>query len=317
MKKHRVMVIAAFLALVVSVGIPVVAQEGQPDKAVVPLSNPAKPAKIEASVLRGSITVKGYDGKDVIVEARVREKSLTGEDAEGLAAVLAEGQHGRSAGVFVAPKISGRLLLSQDEKSKKERSHEGMKQITAAMTGLSVEEDNNVVTVETESWKHAVDIVIQVPVSSSLDLGATNDGSITVENVSGEIEIGNTNGSITIRNASGTVVANTVNGDIEATLNRIASDKPLSFSNMNGDIDVTLPADIKANVKMKSQMGNIYSDFDVVLKATPQKAEEAAKSDKGKYRINFDKGIYGTINGGGPELSFSTFNGNIFIRKHK
>ncbi len=54
------------------------AKEETPDRAVVPLSNPAKPAKIEVTVMRGSITVKGYQGKEIIVEARVREKALAG-----------------------------------------------------------------------------------------------------------------------------------------------------------------------------------------------------------------------------------------------
>jgi hypothetical protein len=54
------------------------AKEEPPDRAVVPLTNPGKPAKIGVSVMRGSITVKAYEGKDVIVEARVREKALGG-----------------------------------------------------------------------------------------------------------------------------------------------------------------------------------------------------------------------------------------------
>ena len=34
---------------------------------------------------------------------------------------------------------------------------------------------------------------------------------------------------------------------------------------MNGEIDVTLPADIKANLKMKVDNGDMYTDFDVKL----------------------------------------------------
>jgi len=108
-----------------------------------------------------------------------------------------------------------------------------------------------------------------------------------------------------------------MNGDIEAVLSKVSADKPLSFSNMNGDIDVTLPADIKANVKMKSQMGNIYSDFDVTLKPTSKKVESSEEAEKGKYRISFDRAIYGIINGGGQEITLTTFRGDIFIRKKK
>jgi hypothetical protein len=317
MKTKKTLVMTAVLSLVLAAGIPAVSQEQQTtaDRAVVPLSDPSKPAVVEASVMRGGITVKGTTGKEVIVEARIRERSLSGELKLGqffgvapdkTAVAQALGAYGRALGT----------TRSKDEE-KQERSKEGMKLITAAATGLTVEEEGNVVTVHTESWKYSVDLTIQVPTNSSLKLRSTNDGDIVIENVNGELEINNTNGAITARNISGTVVANTVNGDIEVTLNRVTAGKPLSFTNMNGDVDITLPAEIKADVKMKSQMGDIYSDFDVSIKASPQKAKEAETPKAGTYRITFDKMIYGTINGGGQELTFSTFNGDIFIRKRK
>ncbi len=37
----------------------------------------------------------------------------------------------------------------------------------------------------------------------------------------------------------------------------------MSFSTMNGDVDVTMPGDVKARVKLKSDNGEIYSDFEV------------------------------------------------------
>jgi len=287
------------LALLVGLALLGYAQDAKTDRAVVPLTDPAKPALIKADVLMGSITVKGYDGKEVIVEAKVRERSLTDvdeEDDEETRAALAE--------------------EDQEEKDKAAKIA-GMKKIGVVNTGLEVEESNNVVSISAESWKYAVDITIQVPRASSLELHSTNDGDIVVENVSGEIEVENVNGSNTLRNISGNAVVNTVNGDVTVTMTRVTPDKPMSFSSMNGDVDVTLPADIKANVKMKSQQGEIYSDFDITLKPVPQKAEEVSKSGKGKYRISFEKNIYGAINGGGPEYSFNTFNGDVFIRKGK
>ena len=43
----------------------------------------------------------------------------------------------------------------------------------------------------------------------------------------------------------------------------------MSFSTMNGDIDVSLPADTKARVKMKADNGEIYSDFEVQQEPGP------------------------------------------------
>ena len=104
---------------------------------------------------------------------------------------------------------------------------------------------------------------------------------------------------------------------VEVTLARVAADKPLSFSTMNGDIDVTLPADVKANLKMKSEQGEIYSDFDINMTRQTAKSDAAEKTEQGKFRITFDKSLYGIVNGGGQEIGFNTFSGDIYIRKKK
>jgi DUF4097 and DUF4098 domain-containing protein YvlB len=286
-----------FLGLVLLVGAAALglAQDAKVDRAVVPLTTPGKPALIKAGVLMGGITVKGYEGKEVIVEARVREEKLEEGDEEDAA----------------------ELAGDEADKAEPDKSA-GMKLIPVVGTGLEIEEQDNVVTIGSESWKNAVDLVIQVPSASNLELSSTNDGDIVVENVSGAIEVSNVNGSNTLRNISGNVVAHTVNGEILVTMSRVTPDKPMSFSTMNGDIDVTFPADIKAAVRLKSQQGDIYSDFDVTLKPAPQKpAEQAEKSGKGKYRISFDRFLTGAVNGGGPEFTFNTFNGDIYIRKGK
>jgi hypothetical protein len=37
----------------------------------------------------------------------------------------------------------------------------------------------------------------------------------------------------------------------------------------------------------------------------------------GGYRVRMEKAVEGTIGGGGPELRFKTFNGDIVLRKPK
>jgi hypothetical protein len=352
-------------------------KEEPPDRAVVPLSNPAKPAKIEVSVMRGSITVKGYEGKEVIIEARVREKALSNYGSYypvGPFAVVAppakpdqptppaapapapvpSAQAGQRAErvqreierqalahqsldelahqsldeqeVLAKRLTSGEKARSlygeyfQDDKAKreaKEKRTAGMKLLSGSASGLEIEEEDNVVQISTESWKAATDLVIQVPRAASLEIRSTMDGAVVVEGVSGEIDINNINGPVTLKNVSGNTLVHTVNGDIEVVLARVAADKPLSFSTMNGDIDVTLPADVKANLKMKAEQGEIYSDFDINMTRQPAKSEAAEKTEQGKFRITFDKALYGIVNGGGQEIGFNTFSGDIYIRKKK
>ena len=125
------------------------------------------------------------------------------------------------------------------------------------------------------------------------------------------------NGPVKLMNVSGVVVAHALNGEVQVVMDQIQSGKAMSFSSLNGDIDVTLPADAKARVKMKSDHGDVFSDFEIKLEATAGSALEEGKSGKGKYRVRLDKAVYGTINGGGPDMQFTTLNGRIYIRKKK
>ena len=85
---------------------------------------------------------------------------------------------------------------------------------------------------------------------------------------------------------------------------------------LNGSIDVTLPADFKGNVKLSADRGEIYSDFDFKLTGSPLVTQKNDTAD-GKFRVRVDRTMTGTINGGGTEATFKTYNGKIFIRKKK
>ena len=197
----------------------------------------------------------------------------------------------------------------------RERSEGGPRRLSINTTGLTVEEENNEVRINTESYARAIDLTISVPVHTSLHLRAINDGDIVVTGVDGELDVDDINGPVTLNNISGSVVAHALNGKVLVTFVRV-NQKPMAFSSLNGDIDVTFPADLKANVSIKSDRGDVFSDFDVQLQATaPQQVVEDSRKNGGKYRVRIDKTVHGTINGGGPEIQFTNFQGGIYIRK--
>src|SRR5262249_48890991 len=135
---------------------------------------------------------------------------------------------------------------------------------------LTVEEENNDVRINTESYARPVDVTISVPVHTSLKLRAVNDGDIVVTGVDGELDVDDVNGSVTLNNISGSAVAHALNGHLHATFTRVNPQKAMAFSSLNGDIDVTFPADLKANVRIRSDRGDVFSDFDVQLQAASQ-----------------------------------------------
>lgn len=278
-------------------------QDSATEKVTVPFSNPGKPGKIEVSNQRGSITVKGYSGQEVIVAATIREKKV-GEEDEAQRDLRADERE----------RMAGRAEKEADQSQKTT----GLKKIPLpGSSGLTIEEENNTIEIRTSSIRQSVDLNIQVPYSTSMELSTLISGNIAIDGVRGDIDVSNMNGSIMLTAISGTVLAHSLNGGIEVVFKEITPGKPMSFSTMNGDIDLILPGSTKANLKMKTDYGDIFSDFDIKINPTPQKASEEPTREGGRYRISFDKYYLGSINGGGPEYLLKTFHGDIMIRKAK
>ena len=205
------------------------------------------------------------------------------------------------------------IKISSDQKKVEESSKNGLKRIPNSSFGLTAQEDNNTVSVSTDFSNKNVKLEIQVPVNFNLRLKAIDNGDISVQNVTGEIEVNHVNGGISLVDVSGSAVVNTTNGDIKANLSKVTENAPMSFTTFNGNVDVTLPASVKASVKMKSDMGELFTDFDMDMKKSTPKQEN--KIEDGVYRVSIDKWITGDINGGGPEMTFKNFQGDIIIRK--
>lgn len=276
-------IVKAIAALIWLGTAPVLAQSDVKEQLTVPLTDPGKPGSLEVGLMHGFIHVVGYNGKEVIIDATSdgtrRNRDVSRPDA------------GRN-------------------------TESGMRRIpTGNPFDLSAEEKNNRVKVSTSSIHNPVNLTIKVPQRFSLKLNTINQGDITVENVTGELEINNVNGPIELTNIGGSAVANTINGDLKATFRDVSANTPMAFSTLNGRVDVTFPASVKANVKMKSDRGDLFSDFDIDVDKAQPKATRSAQS--GMYRVTIDDWVYGKINGGGPEVMMKSMQGNIYVRKAK
>lgn len=205
------------------------------------------------------------------------------------------------------------ITVSSEQKKVEDKSKNGLKRIPNNSFGLTVKEENNHVKVKTDFNKKNIILEIKVPQNFGLKLRAVNDGDIEVENVNGEMEINHVNGEITLTDVSGSAMVNTMNGDIKVNFKDVTKNTPMAFTTFNGDVDVTFPEDFKASVKMQSSMGEIYTDFDMVMKKSTPKEEKNA--EEGVYKISIEEWVNGDINGGGPEMTLKNFQGDIIIRK--
>jgi hypothetical protein len=243
----------------------------------VSFSDPSRPGTLKLNVIVGRVTVRGTNRKDVSIEWQPRGAPRGGRGRPDPAAAA------------------------------------GLKRVTSNSGGFTLEQEANTNTIEISAPPfNRTDYEIQVPSRTNLEVSSVND-AIVVEGIEGELVINGVNGPVTLTNVTGSVVANTVHGKLVAVMTRVTDQKAMAFTSFHGDVDVTLPSSIKANLKLQSNQGDVFTNFDLDVKPAPKPTPQP--QGKGRVRTDLDTPTYGSVNGGGVEFAISSVHGNVYVRK--
>ncbi|MBT5900619.1 MAG: DUF4097 family beta strand repeat protein, partial [Opitutaceae bacterium] len=184
-------------------------------------SNPVEPGRFKARLMQGEVSIRGGDVAEVTVSTD-------------------------------APR-------NAEEKPRED----GMRVISSGAS-FSLQENDNTVTLDyghQGSWVDHSQFVITVPHNTNLDIEISMGGEISIADISGDVSIKNLNGEIELNDLSGGAIIESMNGEIEASFLEVHPDRPLSFTSMNGEIALHLPADAAANVRFRTQNGSILTNF--------------------------------------------------------
>lgn len=162
-------------------------------------------------------------------------------------------------------------------------------------------------------YHYKVNFTVKVPYGTNLHISTVNEGVVTVENVSGTLDINNVNGGITVKNAKSTTRAHTVNGDVTVDyLNNPV--EASSYYTINGTIRVNYQPGLSADCTFKSMNGEFFTDFTDTQQLPAKVTKVESKKGKGSvYKI--DKITTVRFGKGGRTFNFETLNGNVYIKK--
>jgi DUF4097 and DUF4098 domain-containing protein YvlB len=242
---------------------------------VVPLSDPSRPAVLEVALFSGDIEVEAYDGNEIIIVADAPMRGTDGEE---------------------------------------EARPDGLRRIQSSSVALTVEEGDNKVSVRMDFSPKNVDLEVRVPRRTSVHANLVNGGDITIANVTGEHELQNVNGDVVARDIAGSAVLNSTNGDVRATFTAVEGDRPMSFTSFNGDVDVSLPRNLAADLLVTSQQGDVFTDFEFEEQQDPPAVQRRGDAG-GRVVMRMQRETRYAIGGGGRDIQLRTFNGDIMIRK--
>lgn len=208
------------------------------------------------------------------------------------------------------------ILIDVASTGKKDQStgHGMLLLQSGSSKSIITQEKNNVVSISNvSSLREAATLNIKLPAGATHIKVSVNDGSISASDISGDIEVSNLHGDISLNNISGSVVANSNQGSVKVNFKSVNTNSAMAFSTLRGDIDVTLPATFKSNVKLRSYRGSIYSDFNIVN----DKPENKSNQTSSEGELGTNSWIYGKIGGGGQELMIKNYQGDIYLHKSK
>jgi hypothetical protein len=196
---------------------------------------------------------------------------------------------------------------------RKIKTPSGTKTLSGSGGGIEVEENDNTISLDSDSHTSKFEIIARIPRRADLDLSTVQDGEIIVRDVSGALELENVNGKITATNINGSVIAESVNEAINIGFAGVSTSGATALSSLNGDITVSLPTNAGVELRVDSSQGEIESDFDMDVKPTKPTVER--KEGRSGVSVRVEDVIVATINGGGPVIRVKTLNGNIRIGK--
>ncbi len=246
----------------------------QSEEVIIPFDDASLEKELHIKVFQGDITIKGTNRQDV---------SVTYE-----------------------------IIEDEKEPNPVSTDEQGLKKISGGNLDLEMSSNDNLAQIKSHNWNKNIRLTIDVPTSIQLNIQKNIGGNVMVSDVEGKINIENNVGDIEVKNTVGMVSASTNAGDITCHFKEIPEAQNMLFTTTTGKIDLSLPSQFAANLKLKTDMGDIYSDLD--LQMVKKELEPKTKEDGGSFKFFHSDYTFATINGGGPELTIKSKLGSIYLR---
>jgi len=181
--------------------------------------------------------------------------------------------------------VAGTEVIIENGKQVQEFPEEadGLKIVTpGGMTdntgiGANVVVEGNILKIKLPKSKYFGNFVVKIPKDLNLSVKETLNSYAKwqISGMKGEVETETSYSTLNIKNVSGPIVAHGGYGKIYVDYDQLNQSRPNSIS-ASGAIDITLPADSKANLKVQATYADFFTDFDI----TPTKVDLTENKSK-------------------------------------
>jgi hypothetical protein len=148
-----------------------------------------------------------------------------------------------------------------------------------------------------DDFDASIDITVRLPKGIEVDAHSVS-GDVSVNGAEGMVSAVSVSGDVRLETpAARAVTARSVSGDVFVVVNALSGTGDLEFNSVSGDVTLTLPRDLNADLTLRTVSGEIDSDFPLTLNGR-----------MGRNRIE------ARIGQGGRDLDVHTVSGDLRLR---
>lgn len=249
----------------------------------------------------GSVVVTGADRNEIRVHARTGNGAIRFSSSGARASLESSSGRGCSDGQFeVTVPLGTRVSASTWSGSVSVRGVRGDIEAHAQSGNVQVRDAGDRLDIETLSG----DVTVAgVKGESNI---STVSGGITLTGARGDLTVESVSGDLDLRDVIARQIrAHTTSGDI-AFLGAILDAGRYEFTTFSGEVTLSLPGDIGAELSVSTFNGGIESDFPITLKA----GEHGIGASQAK-RLTF------MVGRGTARIAAETFSGDITLKRRR
>lgn len=229
---------------------------------------PVKSGVLQIGEIAGKVSLEAYSGSEVLIEGGREHDNQNDERARGL-----------------KPMTGGNDNTN---------------------LGLNYKTEGNVTTLKSVRRNYHNEYTIKVPKQMKLKVNIFNSwfDKLKVKGFSSDVNITTRHGDVTLDDISGNLQVNSRHGLVKVTFAQLGND--VNIDARHGGIDITVPEQIKANLRVSTRYGEIYTNM----------AIKADKQEEGSLKnLSRSAEVVTKLNGGGKALVLDSRHANIYLRK--
>ncbi|HUK91969.1 MAG TPA: DUF4097 family beta strand repeat-containing protein [Blastocatellia bacterium] len=234
----------------------------------------------------GNVHVSGYDGQDIVVTAYKEGRDrdwVSIADHSDASHIDISSEHPRRNNVHASVRFEVEVPRSQTYEFSNISTSSGDVRVSSITGKLIAHSSSGNVTV--------ADVSGAVNATSS-------SGNVSVTNAQGDVNANSSSGNVGVNNARGEVSARTSSGDVEVRISQLKPGASYDFGTSSGNVTVSVPAALDAEVSMSTSSGSVNCDFPITVqgKLSPHR-------------------IHGVIGGGSGKIRMESSSGNVTLRR--